>query len=141
MSKMIFLNFPVRDLAASTRFYGAIGCTRNAQFSDEKAASMIWSDTITFQLLTREYYATFTSRPIADAHATSALLIALSQDSRGAVDAIVEAAAKAGGKADVRAPQDHGFMYLRTFEDPDGNVFEPAWMDVSAMAGEAEAAS
>jgi uncharacterized protein len=141
MSKMIFLNFPVRDLAASTRFYEAIGCTRNAQFSDEKAASMIWSDTITFQLLTREYYATFTSRPIADAHATSALLIALSQDSRGAVDAIVEAAAKAGGKADVRAPQDHGFMYLRTFEDPDGNVFEPAWMDVSAMAGEAEAAS
>lgn len=137
MPKMIFLNFPVRDLASATRFYEAIGCEKNAQFSDDKASSMVWSDAITFQLLAREYYATFTAKPIADAHATSAALFALSLDSRAAVDAIVEAAARAGGKGDVRPPADHGFMYLRTFEDPDGNVFEPTWMDPAAMGGEA----
>jgi predicted lactoylglutathione lyase len=136
MPKMIFVNLPVKDLALATRFYEAIGCRKNAQFSDANASSMVWSDTITFQLLTRDYYATFTSKPIADAHKASAMLIALSRDSRAEVDAITEAAAAAGGKADIRERQDMGFMYLRTFEDPDGNVFEPMWMDAAAMAGQ-----
>lgn len=134
MAKMIFVNLPVKDLAASTRFYEAIGCVKNAQFSNESAASMVWSDAITFMLLTHDYYATFTSKPIADAHSASAMLIALSRDSREDVDAIVSAAAAAGGKGDVREPQDHGFMYGRTFEDPDGNTFEPVWMDMAAFA-------
>lgn len=133
MPKMIFINLPVKDLAAATRFYEAIGCKKNAQFSDEKTSSMVWSETITFHLLTREFYATFTRKPISDAHHTSAALFALSRDSREEVDSIVEAAAKAGGKADIRERQDMGFMYIRTFEDPDGNTFEPAWMDPSAM--------
>ena len=133
MPKMIFVNLPVKDLAASIRFYEAIGCSKNEQFSDENAASMVWSDAITFQLLTRDYYATFTAKPIADAHATSAMLIALSRDSREEVDAITEAAGAAGGKADVREPQDMGFLYQRVFEDPDGNMFEPTWLDPSGM--------
>lgn len=135
MTKMIFINLPVRDLAAATRFYEAIGCEKNPQFSDEKASAMAWSEAVTFMLLTREYYATFTAKPIADAQATSSALYALSCASREAVDALVTAAAAAGGTADVRAPQDHGFMYIRTIADPDGNVFEPAFMDMSAMAG------
>ena len=133
MPKMIFVNLPVKDLAASIRFYEAIGCSKNEQFSDENAASMVWSDAITFQLLTRDYYATFSAKPIADAHATSAMLIALSRDSREEVDAIAEAAGAAGGKADMREPQDMGFLYQRVFEDPDGNTFEPTWLDPSGM--------
>jgi hypothetical protein len=70
MSRVLYVNLPVKDLAAATRFYEAIGCKKNDQFSDEKAASMVWSDTITFQLLTREYFATFTSKRVADGHGT-----------------------------------------------------------------------
>jgi predicted lactoylglutathione lyase len=132
---MLFVNLPVRDLAAATRFYEAIGCKKNPQFSNENASSMVWSEQIVFQLLTREFYATFISRPISDAHATSAALFAISRDSRAEVDAIVDAAVKAGGKGDIREIQDHGFMYGRTFEDPDGNVFEPVYFDAAAMAG------
>ena len=130
MTKMIFVNLPVRDLAAATRFYEAIGCTKNADFSSDEASSMMWSDTITFMLLKHEYFSTFTSKPIADAHAAAGALIALSCDSREAVDAITEAAGKAGGKADVRDPQEMGFMYGRAFEDLDGNIFEPVWMNM-----------
>lgn len=135
MPKMLFVNLPVKDLAVATSFYEAIGFEKNAQFSNEQASSMVWSDAITFQLMARDYYQTFTSKPIADAHETSAALFALSRDSREEVDAIVAAAAKAGGTADVREAQDMGFLYVRTFADPDGNVFEPAWMDMSAMSG------
>jgi len=133
MSKMLFVNLPVRDLAASTRFYEAIGCVKNPQFSDERASCMVWSDQIIFQLLTRDYYATFIARPISEAHETSAALYAISRDSRAEVDAIVEAAVKAGGRGDIREPQDLGFMYGRTFQDPDGNVFEPMFMDMAAV--------
>ena len=132
MPKMIFINLPISDLAVTTRFYEAIGCKKNDQFSDEKAVSMMWSDNIIFMLLKRDYFASFTPRPVVDARQGTEVLIALSQDSREAVDAITDAAAAAGGKADPRKPQDLGFMYSRSFEDPDGHVFEPSWMDMTA---------
>ena len=102
MPRMIFVNLPVKDIAASTRFYEAIGCTRNEQFSDEKASSMVWSETITFQLLQESYFSTFVSRPIADARETCQVLLALSMESRAEVDALAEAAARNGGRNDIR---------------------------------------
>ncbi len=139
MPKMIFVNLPVKDLAASTRFYQAIGCEKNDQFSDHQASSMVWSDTITLQLLTNDYFATFTPRRIAEAHETTEVLIALALDSREEVDAMTKAAVGAGGQADVRAAMDMGFMYNRSFSDPDGHMFEAVWMDMSAMTAEAQA--
>jgi predicted lactoylglutathione lyase len=130
---MIFVNLPVRDLGASIRFYEAIGCDNNPQFTNDQAAMMTWSDTISFMLLTRDYFATFTDKEIADSRSAAEVLLALSRDSRDDVDAIVEAAARAGGRADVREPQDTGFMYGRAFEDPDGHLFEPVWMDPAAI--------
>lgn len=128
MPKMIFLNLPVADLTAATHFYEAIGCTKNIDFSNEDASAMIWSDEIYFMLLKHPFFSTFTPKPIADAHKSTGALISLSMDSREAVDTITNAAARAGGKADIREPQDLDFMYSRAFEDPDGNIFEPVWM-------------
>jgi uncharacterized protein len=124
MPKMIFVNLPVNDLAAATHFYEAIGCKKNEQFSDHKAASMVWSDTITFHLLTRDYFATFTPKSVADAKTTSEVLLAVTLDSREQVDVICEAADAAGGKADIRPRMDMGWLYNRAFEDVDGHVFE-----------------
>lgn len=134
MTKMIFVNLPVKDLAAATHFYEAIGCRKNPQFSDANASSMAWSDAITFQLLTHDFYKTFTSKPIADAHATSAMMIALSCDSREEVDATLKIAAAAGGTADTREKMDMGWMYNRAVADPDGNVLELVWLDMARFA-------
>lgn len=136
MPKTIYVNLPVKDLAVATRFYEAIGCEKNEQFSDHQASSMVWSDTITFQLLSNDYFSTFTPKKIADAHATSEVLLALSLDSREQVDAIVGAAAATGGKADIRAAQDMGWLYNRSFEDPDGHVFEALSVDMAAVPAE-----
>lgn len=124
MPKMIFVNLPVADLAAATRFYEAIGCSKNEQFSDAKASSMVWSEAIVFHLLTREYFATFTPKAVADAKATSEVLLAITLDSREQVDAMCDAAAASGGKADIRPRMDMGWLYNRAFEDVDGHVFE-----------------
>lgn len=130
--QMIFVNLPVSDVARSTAFYEAIGFTRDERFSNEMASAMQLSDTITVMILHRDFFQTFTDKTIADSHATTEVLICISRDSREAVDAINERAAAAGGRADVRPVQDMGFMYGRTFEDPDGHMFEPMFMDMEA---------
>ena len=132
MAKMIFVNLAVANVAKATAFYEAIGMVRNAEFSNEQASAMGWSEEISFMLLDHAFYQTFTSKQIAYAREVSEVLLCLSRDSRAEVDAIVAAAIAAGG-AEPCAPQDRGFMYGRTFEDLDGHTFEPMWMDISAM--------
>jgi predicted lactoylglutathione lyase len=138
MSKLIFVNLPVADLARAVRFYEAVGATKNPQFSDETAACMVFSETIHAMLLTHDKFKQFTAKPIADAKRTCEVLICISADSRDAVDTMVEAAAADGG-VDPSPKQDHGFMYGRSFEDPDGHIWEVMWMDLEAatraMAG------
>jgi uncharacterized protein len=133
MSKSIFVNLPIENLATATRFYERLGCVRNPQFSSDKVSSMVWSDTITFQLLTRAYFATFSTKPVADARETCQVLLALSRDSRTDVDAMVEAAASAGGHADTRGAVDLGWLYNRSFADPDGHVLEAVWVNMEAL--------
>jgi predicted lactoylglutathione lyase len=97
---MIFVNLPVSDLQRSTAFYEAIGAQKNGQFSDHTASCMVFSDTIHVMLLTHDKFRQFTPKPIADARATSEVLICLSADSREGVDAMVEMAGPAGGTVD-----------------------------------------
>ena len=131
MSKLIFVNLPVADLAAAKAFYEAIGFTNNPQFTDETAACMVLTDTIHVMLLTHEKFAQFTPKSIADARAVSEVLICISEDSREGVDAITDKALAAGGR-EPREKQDYGFMYGRSFEDLDGHIWEPMWMDLAA---------
>jgi len=132
MARMIFVNLPVTNLAASMAFYEALGFTNSPQFTDETAACMVWSEAINVMLLTHDKWRTFTSRPIPP-RTSSEVLLALSLDSRAAVDAMNDAAAAHGGTADINPTQDLGFMYNRNLADPDGHVWEAFWMDMSAV--------
>ncbi|CAN7218554.1 VOC family protein [Mesorhizobium sp. LjRoot246] len=134
MSRMIFVNLPVADLAKSRAFYEAIGFTNNPQFSDDTAACMVVSESINVMLLTHAKWQTFTNRPIALA-TSSEVMLALSCDSRDAVDAMNTAASANGGIADINPKQDLGFMYNRNLADPDGHVWEAMWMDMSGASG------
>jgi predicted lactoylglutathione lyase len=133
MARMIFVNLPVADLARSVAFYKAIGAEQNLQFSDDTAACMVFSETIHVMLLTHAKFAEFTPKRIADAHETSEVLLCLSCEDRAGVDEITEQALAAGGR-EPREPQDHGFMYGRSFEDPDGHIWEPMFMDLAAAS-------
>jgi predicted lactoylglutathione lyase len=132
MARMIFVNLPVTDLDRSIAFYRAIGAEQNMQFSDETAAMMSFTPEINVMVLTHDKYRQFTSKPLADAHATSEVLLCVSADGRQAVDEMVVSAAGAGGVADPGPVQEHGFMYGRSFEDPDGHHWEVMWMDLEA---------
>ncbi len=144
MAKMIFVNLPVTDLPASMKFYEAVGFTNNPMFTNDQAAAMAWSDEIVVMLLRHDFWKTFTSKTIPDAHQSAQVLLCLSHDSQASVDAIVDAAVAAGGKPEPTPTQDLGFMYGRSFEDPDGHIWEIMWMDLAAatadMPGKEQAA-
>lgn len=132
MTKMIFVNLPVTDLPRAKSFYEALGFTNNPHFSDETSAAMVWSETIHVMLLTRAKWRSFTSRPIPSA-TSSEVMLAISCESREAVDRMNDTAAKHGGMADINAKQDLGFLYNRSLTDPDGHVWEAMWMDPAAI--------
>ena len=137
MTRMIFVNLPVSELARAVRFYEAIGFANEPRFTDATAAAMRWSDTIFVMLLTHEKWRTFTDRPIPD-NGSSEVALCLSCEDRDEVNRLSDAAGAAGGTADVNPVQDHGFMLSRSFTDPDGHVWEPMWMDPAVASGEAE---
>ncbi len=132
MPKMIFVNLPVSDLARATAFYEAVGARKDERFCDGTASCMVFSETIHAMLLTHDKFRQFTPKAVADATRTSEVLICVSADSREDVDAMVAKAGAAGGRADPSPKQDHGFMYGRGFEDPDGHIWEVMWMDTAA---------
>jgi len=132
MSKLIFVNLPVSDLARAVAFYEAVGAVKNEQFTDHTAACMVLSETIHVMLLTHDKFRQFTPKRIADARETTEVLICISAESRAAVDGMIARAEAAGGAIDPGPKQDYGFMYGRSFEDPDGHIWEVMWMDVEA---------
>lgn len=132
---MIFVNLPVADVEASSRFYEAIGAVRNERFCQAGvAASLQWSDTIVFMLLSHARFSDFTPKRIVDPRSEVQALICLSADTREQVDATLAKVEAAGGTIDPPTAEEvTDFMYGRSFADPDGHGIELMWMDLEAF--------
>lgn len=128
MSRMIFVNLPVKDLQRSVDFFAGLGFEFNAQFTDDNATYMVINDQAAVMLLVEEFYATFTTKKIADATQVSEVLVGVSADSREAADQLVDTAVGAGA-TEAGEPMDMGMMYQRAFYDLDGHKWEIIWMD------------
>ncbi|MBI4210008.1 MAG: VOC family protein [Candidatus Diapherotrites archaeon] len=132
MPRKIFVNLPVKDLDKTKVFFAKLGFSFNTQFTDSNAACMIVSDDISVMLLVEKFFKTFTKKEICDAKRSTEVLLALNVEDRAKVDETIKLALAAGGK-EAREPQEHGWMYGRSFEDLDGHIWEIFWMDEGAM--------
>lgn len=132
--QMIFVNLATDDVDASKKFFTQLGYTINPQFSNDECACVVISDTIIAMLLSKQRYADFTKKEIADPTKTSEVLICLSAESREKVDELVNKAVAVSGTANADV-QDHGYMYGRSFDDLDGHSWEVVWMDPAAVQG------
>ncbi len=126
--QMIFINLPVRDLDRAKAFFNALGYACNPQFTDHQAACVVVSDAIFVMLLVEPFFREFTAKPLVDAHAQTEVITCLSAPGRDGVDAMLERALAAGA-SEPRPPRDYGFMYQRSFQDPDGHLWEIAFME------------
>jgi len=131
-SSQTYINLPVKDINRTKEFFGSIGFEFNPQFSDDNSACLVVNDNTFVQMLAESYFNTFVNRPIADFASNAGGIIALSADSREHADELAEKALAAGGKP-YKEPKDYGFMYVRSFEDPDGHLWEIGYFDANAM--------
>jgi len=132
MTKQIFVNLPVKDLSRTVEFFKRLGFTFNPQFTDENATCMIIDDNIFVMLLVEKFFKTFTKKEICDTAKDTEVIIALSTESREKVDEMIQNVFEAGGK-ESREPQDHGWMYGRSFQDINGHLWEIIYMDEKAL--------
>jgi predicted lactoylglutathione lyase len=132
MARMIFVNLPVADLTRSVDFFTQLGFEFNEQFTDENATCMVLSEQACVMLLVRPFFASFTSKPVADAEQGTEAVLAVTAESRAEVDHLVDRAL-AGGGSPAMPPSDEGFMYGRSFYDLDGHAWEVMWMDPVAV--------
>ncbi len=134
MATQIFLNLPVKDLNKSIEFFTHLGFTFNPTFTNEDGACMIIGENIFSMLLVERFFKTFTVKEIANAHKTTEAIIAISVESRGKVDEMVQKALAAGGSSH-REVKDHEWMYEHCFEDLDGHLWEILYIDETQAPG------
>jgi len=131
MARQIFLNIAVKDLDQSVAFFTKLGFTFNPDFTNEKATCMIISENIFVMLLVEEFFQTFTKKEIVDSTKSTEAIIAISADSKAEVDTMIRTAISAGGKPS-NPTVDHGFMYISSFQDIDGHLWEVCYLDPDA---------
>lgn len=135
MATKVFINLPVKSIGATMDFFSALGFSFNPQFTDDKGACMVISDSIFAMHLQEEYFQTFTKKAVSDAKKATEVLIALDASSKEEVQQIIENAKNAGAHIYAEA-QDYGWMYQHGFADLDGHQWEVMYMDISQMPTE-----
>jgi predicted lactoylglutathione lyase len=134
MNKNLYLNLAVGDLAKTKEFFSALGFEFNQKFTNDQAAAMVINDRTSVMLLGHDHFKQFTKKSIADSTKQTEAIMAISVENREAVDALADKALKIGGTP-ANPPQDHGFMYSRSFQDLDGHIWEVFYMDESKFPG------
>jgi uncharacterized protein len=132
MTTQIFVNLPVKDLNETVDFFTKLGFAFNTQFTDENATCMIVNSDIFVMLLVEKFFKTFTKKELCDTTKDTEVIVALSTESREKVDQMINKVIEAGGKEHSK-PQDHGWMYGRSFEDINGHLWEVIYMDKNAL--------
>jgi predicted lactoylglutathione lyase len=130
--RLVFVNLPVTDVAASRAFFTGLGFAFDERLCDDQTACVQLSEAAYVMLLERPRFADFTAKPLGDPATTTSALLCVSAADRDAVDALADTALSLGG-APAKEPMDHGVMYGRSFFDLDGHHWEVMWMSPDAL--------
>jgi predicted lactoylglutathione lyase len=123
MTTKIFVNLPVKDLERSIDFFTELGYPLDPRFTDERAGCLVISDDIYAMLLAEPFFKSFTPKQVVDATRSTEAILAIEVGDRQQVDTLADRALAAGGQP-ANDPMDRDGMYARSFQDPDGHLWE-----------------
>ena len=121
MPTKLFVNFPVKDLKRSEAFFTGLGLEFFAMTDD--MASVIISEHTQVMLFAEPTFAAYTAKRVADATASTEVILVLGVERTDQVDDLVEKALAAGASPAGTPQQGHG-RYQRGFADLDGHHWE-----------------
>jgi uncharacterized protein len=130
--RKLFVNLAVEDLDRSVEFFTGLGFSFDPRFTDETATCMVVGEDAFVMLLVRDRFGDFTKKSIADSTQQTEAIMAVTATSRDEVDQFVDRALGRGASP-ANDPIEMDFMYGRSFQDPDGHLWEVFWMDPRAI--------
>ncbi len=130
-SRKLFVNLAVAELGRSVDFFTKLGFSFDPRFTDETTTCMLVGEDAYVMLLERPRFQDFTKKEVVDSTRQTEAILALGADSRDGVDELADKALASGGSP-ANDPMEMGWMYGRSFQDPDGHLWEVFWMDLAA---------
>ena len=134
--RMLFVTLPVADVERSRAFFTKLGFSFDPAFSGESAACMLVGEQASVMLGSHDAFAQLSHLPMGDPATHALALFCFSVPERDQVDTVAETALAAGGR-EADGPEDHGFMYTRSFFDLDGHGWQIMWLNPAAAEEDA----
>ena len=119
----IYVNVPVRDVAASAELFRAAGFDLDDAVASDEVACIVLSEHARVLMQAEPRFAEFAAKPVADAHVATEAILCVTAESREEVDALADGALAAGASP-ANEPVETDSQYLRSFHDLDGHLWE-----------------
>lgn len=134
MTKQIWLNLPVKDVAKAKDFFWKIGFSFNEQHDTPSSTCMVVGEGHFVVMLFEEtLFSSFSQNGITDTNSSSEILISIDAESREEVDQLAEKIKEAGGTVFAPPAESQGWMYGCGFADLDGHRWNILFMDFSKL--------
>ena len=134
MTKEIWLNLPVKNVAKSKEFFEKIGFTLNEKHSSpDMVCFEVGEKKTTVLFFAEETFQGFTKSDISDAKRGAEVLISFDAESRAEVDETASKVFEAGGTVFSEPAEIQGWMYGFAFADLDGHRWNMVFMDFSKL--------
>ncbi|MFB9078808.1 VOC family protein [Flavobacterium procerum] len=134
MTKQIWLNLPVKDVAKAKDFFWKIGFSFNEQHDTPSSTCMVVGESNFVVMLFEEMlFSSFSQNGLTDTKAGSEILISIDAESREEVDELAEKVIEAGGTVFSPPAESQDWMYGCGFADLDGHRWNVLYMDFSKL--------
>lgn len=132
IGNFVFINLPTKNVAAAREFYTKVGFEINKEFSSDENVFVVIAEKVNLILVGEKLFRQLgEQRELADTSKVTEVLVAISVDSREAVDKVVETALAAGAtKAGEPNEEEEIGLYSRAFYDLDGHKIDINHMSV-----------
>jgi len=134
MTKQIWLNLPVKDVAKAKDFFWKIGFSFNEQHDTPSSTCMVVGEGHFVVMLFEEMlFSSFSQNGLTDTKSGSEVLISIDAENREEVDELAKKVEEAGGTIFAPPAESQGWMYGCGFADLDGHRWNVLFMDFSKL--------
>lgn len=135
MTKQIWLNLPVKNVAKAKDFFWKIGFSFNEQHDTPSSTCMVVGEShFVVMLFEESLFEGFSQNKITDTKTSSEILISIDAESKEEVDELAQKVQDAGGTIFSPPAESQGWMYGFGFADVDGHRWNVLFMDFTKLS-------
>ncbi len=132
MTKELWVNLPVKNVAVSRAFFKAIGFETpdSPGNTDTSAVVKVGSKSVAVMLFQDDAFKSVTRNGLTDTATGTEVMLSFDLESRGEVNEAAKKVTEAGGHVFAKPAEIQGWMYGFAFTDLDGHRWNGLYMDM-----------